>query len=52
MLSFPNAVIGDLVFEVIIPINRHAGLGTTKDENLDQLATERVVKTWYRNMLI
>jgi hypothetical protein len=33
-------------------INRHAGLGTTKDENLNQVATERVVKTLYRNMLI
>jgi hypothetical protein len=33
-------------------INPHAGRGTTKDENFDQLATERVVKTQYRNMLI
>jgi hypothetical protein len=33
-------------------INPHAGAGTTNDENLDQVATGRVVKTWYRNILI
>jgi hypothetical protein len=46
MRSSPHAVIGNLVFEVIFPINPHAGADTTKDENLNQVATKRVAKTW------